>query len=369
MPTQSSPDALPRAWVEVDLGALIRNARALAAHARVPLIPMVKADAYGLGAVRVSRALEVIDPLAFGVSSIVEGEELRQAGITRPVIVFTPTLPQNLGRMRAAGLTPTLASDEGIRSWAAAGGGDWHLAIDTGMHRSGINWNEVAVLGDALRRCPPSGAFTHFHSAELDDGSMELQEGRFREALAALPAVPTWLHADNSAGIVRRSPSAWHCARPGVFLYGVGSGPKAAVQPEPVAHLRARIVELRDVAAGETVSYDATWRAPSLRRIATVAAGYGDGYRRSLGNVGEALVESPDGRVVRVPVTGVVTMDLLMVDVTEASVGPGDVVTLLGRLGDDVLTAEEVAGRAALSPYELLTGLRQRLPRHSRTTE
>lgn len=363
MPTQSSPDALPRAWVEVDLGAVVRNARALAAQSRVPLIPMVKADAYGLGAVRVARALEALSPMAFGVSSIVEGEELRRAGIARPVLVFTPTLPNDLARLRGASLTPTLASAEGIAAWQALGGGDWHLAIDTGMHRAGIGWREVGTLGEALSQCPPAGAFTHFHSAELDDGSMDQQERRFREALAALPAVPAVLHADNSAAIVRRRPSPWQAVRPGVFLYGVGSGERAALQPEPVAHLRARVVETRTLRIGETVSYDATWTAGRESVIATVGVGYGDGYRRSLGNVGEALVSLGAGKATRVAVAGIVTMDMLMLDVTAAPALPGDVVTLLGRHDDQVLTAEAVAARAELSAYELLTGLRQRLPR------
>lgn len=358
MPTQSSPDATPRAWVEVDLSALVRNARALAAHARVPLIPMVKADAYGLGAVPVAGALEALEPLAFGVSSIVEGEELRSAGIARPVIVFTPTLAHDLPRLRAAGLTPSLAAADGIRAWHALGGGDWQLAIDTGMHRAGINWNAVGALREALSLCPPAGAFTHFHSAELDDGSLERQETRFRQAIALLPARPRWLHADNSAGAVRRSPSPWDCVRPGVFLYGVGSGDGLALRPEPVAHLRAQVVELRTVTGGETVSYDATWTAQGDRRIATVAVGYGDGYRRALSNVGVAIVAGH-----RVPVVGIITMDMLMVDVTGLAVAPGQVATLLGRADDHLLTAEDVAGQAGLSPYELLTGLRQRLLR------
>lgn len=358
MPTQSSPDTKPRAWVEVDLAALLRNARALERHARTRLLPMVKADAYGLGAVPVVKALDTLNPIAFGVSSIVEGEELRRAGIARQIIVFTPTLPRDLERLRKADLTPTLASRDGIQRWAALGGGPWQLAIETGMHRAGIAWDAVGSLADALRAHPPEAAFTHFHSAELDDGSMEVQEQRFQSALAALPAKPALLHTDNSAAIVRRGKSPWGCVRPGVFLYGVGSGPTAALQPEPVVHLRAQVVELHRVPAGETVSYDATWTAPSERRVATIAVGYGDGYRRHLSNVGQALV---GGGVA--PVVGLVTMDMLMIDVTELPCEEGDVVTLMGSDGQRVLTAESVAGTGGLSPYELLTGLRQRLQR------
>jgi alanine racemase len=358
MPTQSSPDTKPRAWVEVDLAALLRNARALERQSRKPLLPMIKADAYGLGAVPVAKSLEALAPIAFGVSSIVEGEELRRAGIQRPVMVFTPTLPRDLERLRAAQLTPTLASAAGIARWEALGGGPWHLAVETGMHRAGIAWDAVAGLAEALRASPPDGAFTHFHSAELDDGSVQQQEERFRAAIAALPARPRLLHAENSAAMVRRSPSPWDCVRPGVFLYGVGSGPTAALQPEPVVHLRAQVVELRVIGDGEPVSYDATWRARGARRIATVAVGYGDGYRRHLGNVGRAIVGDALASI-----AGTVTMDMLMLDVTGVPCEEGDVVTLLGRAGPHVLTAETVAGLGHLSPYELLTGLRQRLAR------
>ncbi len=347
-----------RAWIEVDLRALVRNAQALAAHARVPLLPMVKADAYGLGAVPVAHALDAVNPWGFGVATVAEGEELRAARIERPILVVCPVAPhaRPLMAMRAARLTPALGDAKSIRLWMMAGGGDWHLSIDTGMSRGGVRWDQVGTLAEELQACPPAGAFTHFHSAERDDGSLDVQVRRFREALAALPAMPALLHAENSAAIVRTSPSPWSLVRPGVFLYGVDCG--GALRPEPVAHLRAPVVDLRDVCTGETVSYDATWTAARPSRIATVAAGYADGYRRSLGNVGTALLH---GR--RIPVVGSVTMDLTMLDVTDVPCALGDVVTLIGTDGDDIITAEDVGRACGLSPYEILTGLRARAPR------
>jgi alanine racemase len=350
-----------RAWVDIDLGALLRNGQAIANHARVPLLPMVKADAYGLGAVPVVRTLAKLDPFGFGVATVEEGRELRASGSWRPIVVFTPLLVGELGDARAAKLIPTLASAHTIAAWTESGGGPWHLAIDTGVSRAGVRWDRIGEVIDAVRRAPPDGAFTHFHSAELDDGSMEIQERRFRDAIAALPERPAILHADNSAASVRRSPSAWDVVRPGVFLYGVGSGPHAALQPEPVAHLRARVVELRDLAPGDSVGYGATWRAARPSRVATLALGYADGYRRSLGNKAEALLH---GR--RVPVVGTVMMDMTVLDVTGVPCAEGDVATLFGTDGDDILKVEEVAARAGLSPYELLTGLRQRITRVAR---
>lgn len=358
MQTESTRERDARAWIDVDLGALLRNARALAAHAAKPLVPMIKADAYGLGAVPVARALEALDPLAYGVATIGEGEELRAVGITRPVILFSPLRVADLARVRAASMTPTLATAEGIGAWAGAGGGAWHLAIDTGMHRAGVQWDALAPILDAVRRHPPTGAFTHFQSSELDDGSLERQEERFRAAIAQLPARPPLLHTQNSAGIVRRSPSPWDCVRPGIFLYGVGSGSGAALQPEPVVSLHAEILEVRPIAPGDGVSYNATWRAGRPSRIATIACGYADGVRRQLGNRAHALIAGS-----RAPLVGVVTMDLAMLDVTDIDCGVGDRVTLLGLSGSQRQDVEALAATAAISPYELLTGLRQRLPR------
>jgi alanine racemase len=348
------PSIAERAWLDVDLGALVRNARALATRAGVPLLPMVKADAYGLGAAAVTRALEVVDPWGYGVATVAEGVELRQLGIARPIIVFTPPLPSDFTALRDARLTPALGDPSTIGAWIEAGGGAWHLAINTGMNRSGVRWDALASVLEAARRHPPEGAFTHFHSAELDDGSTAEQLRRFRGAIALLPTRPALLHVENSPAIERLSGrSEWSMVRPGVFLYGVASGGHLPV--EPVVALRAPVVEVRTVAAGESVSYDATWIAPSLRRIGTIAAGYADGYRRSLSNVGEVWIGGA-----LVPVVGIVTMDMTMIDVTDVPCAVGDEAVMVGAPGPDLAS---VARRAGLSTYELLVGFKLRAPR------
>lgn len=336
----------------------MRNARTIERHARVPLMPIVKADAYRLGVVPVVRALEAMDPWGYGVATIGEGEALRQARIDRHVLVTTPIDPRvrDLKAMQAARLTPAFGDAKSIRMWMMTGGGDWHLAIDTGMNRAGIRWDEVGTIADELRACPPAGAFTHFHSSDRDDGSMALQERRFRDALASLPAVPALLHAENSAATARTSPSPWSVVRPGAFLYGIGSG--ATLEPEPVVHFRTTVVDLHDLRAGDTVSYGAQWVASRPSRIATVAAGYADGYLRSLGNRGTVLVA---GR--RAHVAGAVTMDMTMVDVTDLPCELGDTVTLIGASGDELITLGDAGASCGLSPYEMLTGLGIRVPR------
>lgn len=318
---------------------------------------MVKADAYGVGARAVVGALEPLEPWGYGVATVKEGEALRQSGVTRNIIVFTPLLHEEYPAAWASAIIPTLGSEADIRAWATFGA-PYHLSIDTGMNRAGVPWREVASIREVVRQYPPAGAFTHLHSAELYDGSAEIEASLFRRALDELGIEPPFLHVDNSASIVRYDWSAWHAIRPGVFLYGVGSGADAKLQPEPVVHVRARVVDLRWIEPGDTVSYDATYTATRRERIATVAAGYGDGYPRSLSNCGEALLH---GR--RVPLRGRVTMDMVMFDVTDVPCEIGDVVTLIGRDGDQILTVEDVSARAERSPYELLTGLSVRLER------
>jgi alanine racemase len=350
---------MTRAWVEIDLGALRRNAAAMAARGG-RLLPMIKADAYGLGAIRAARVLETLDPWGYGVATVGEGAELRESGIERPILIATPLLAEDLPDANRWRLVPSLGRAEEIAHWKSLGGGAWHLAIDTGLNRAGIRWDEVDSLRDLVAGFPPEGAFTHFHSAAWDPASVVEQGRRFEEAVSRLPARPRLLHAENSAALERVSATKWDLVRPGVFLYGVGSGDGSLVASEPVAHVRARVVDLRYALPGETVSYDATYSipGPAARRIATLSIGYADGYRRSLSNCGVALI-----RGAMAPVAGRVTMDMTMVDVTEVECQIGDVATLLGSDGARVVDLETVGERAGLSPYELLTGLRGRLTR------
>jgi alanine racemase len=359
----SMQSPLTRAWVEIDLGALLRNGARIAAHTGSRLLPMVKADAYGLGAVRIACALQELDPWGFGVATVMEGDELRRAGIDLPIVVFTPILAEDFDAARRARLTPALGDADSIRAWQRSGL-PWQLAIDTGMNRAGVSWRDVRSLHDVIAATPPQGVFTHFHSAELADGTRREQEKRFAEVVAALPVRPEMVHAENSPAVARRGAdyhTQWTVARPGIFLYGVGFGADADVVPDPVVSVRARVVDLRVIDVGDTVSYGATFVAKRPTRIATLAIGYADGYRRAFSNCGTVLVRGQ-----RTPVAGTVTMDMTMIDVTDLSCEVGDVATLVGGDGKELLTIADVAAGGGISPYELLTGLRSRLPRRER---
>src|SRR5205809_3332263 len=179
-----------RAWIDVDLGALVENARTVARIAGAKLLPVVKANAYGLGAVAVARALEQVDPWGYGVATIEEGAELRAAGITRPILVFMPVRAQLFDQYDLHQLTPALGDAGSILEWTTRGERAFHVEIDTGMGRAGVRWDEIDELGAAVDSPSLEGCYTHFHSAERRDGSSELQLERFLGAVARLPRRP-----------------------------------------------------------------------------------------------------------------------------------------------------------------------------------
>ena len=344
-----------RAWVDVDLSALLANARTVMGRSGARLLPMVKANGYGLGAVRVAHALDALDPWGFGVATPGEGAELRAAGIERPVVVFTPLVPAWREACLAAGLTPVIGDARALSCWTPTGR-PFHVEIDTGMDRAGVRWDDADSL-EALRAALRDGAacegvLTHFHSAETDPAACELQWQRFRAVVASLPTRPALVHGANSAAALRGSAYAGDVVRPGIFLYGGAAG--ASPLPAPVAALRGLVVAVRRIAAGDSVSYRATWTAARATTIATLALGYADGVLRSLSNRGAVEL---GGRVR--PIVGRVTMDMTMLDMGDAHAEPGDVATLFGGR----VTLDEQAAAAGTIAYELLTALGRRVER------
>jgi alanine racemase len=348
-----------RAWVEVDLAAVVENARTAARVAGTRLLPMVKANAYGVGAVAVSKALEALDPWGYGVATVEEGAELRAAGITRPVVVFMPVQPVLFEEFDRFQLTPALGDAAAIREWTSRGARPFHLEIDTGMGRSGIRWDEIERARDALDTPDLEGCYTQFHSAERQDGSIERQTERFEQAVARLPRRPRLLHVANSAAALRDRRYAFDAIRPGIFLYGGSPGP-GLPEPRPVVSLRARVLAVRALGPGESVSYGALWTARQATRVATLGIGYADGARRSLGLSGRGAVLVGGGRC---PLVGAVTMDLTMVEIGDRPVVVGDVATLIGAAPGGCITLDEYASAEDALQREALTSLGPRLPR------
>ena len=349
----------PRAWVEVDMSALVDNARTVARIAGTRLLPVVKANAYGVGAVAVSEALEQLDPWGYGVATIEEGAELRAAGITRPILVFLPARAQLFDDYDRHRLTPALGNAGSILEWTARGDHPFHVEIDTGMGRAGVRWDEADELGEALDTPSFEGCYTHFHSAERRDGSAEQQLERFLTVVGRLPRRPALLHVANSAAAVRGAQFAFDLIRPGVFLYG-GSPGEGVAQPRPVVSVRARVLSMRRVRKGESVSYNASWKAPRDTVVATLGIGYADGVRRNagLGGKGQVLLRGK-----RCPIVGVVQMDMALVETGTVEVQVGDIATLVGEEAKAQITLDEFAAWSGELVHELLCGLGSRLPR------
>ena len=347
-----------RAWVDVDLAALVANARKVAAVSGNRLLPMVKANGYGLGAVEVARALQAVSPWGFGVASIEEGESLRSAGITRPILVATPLLPQWIPRFIQHDLRPTVGDPVALDAWMAQGDRPFHLEIDTGMSRGGVRWNDAPALErirSTLGTAPAwEGVFTHFLDSESDDDTTALQWQRFQQTLEMLPRRAALVHAANSAAALRGTRYAGDLVRPGIFLYGGAAG---TAIPQPVAALRARVVALRSLDPGDTVGYGGSFRSERRCNIATLAVGYADGFPRSARGSQPGLREIElNGRLV--PLVARVTMDMCMVLVDEP-VAVGDVGTVYGGL----ISLDDQAERAGTISYELLTRIGSRVNR------
>ncbi len=339
---------------------------------------MVKADAYGLGVEGVVRRLEEGDPWGWGVATTTEGVRLRELGVRRPILVFTPPPPGDVELALQMELALCISSEDALEQVAALAARTGrtaviHLEIDTGMGRAGVPWKRLladpaglrgALSGARGKGVVWGGVFTHFHSAD-EPGSPGVQEQfrRFRECLAALEAPPAGpdfrVHVANSASALTGLPGWGDPVRPGIHLYGGSVGEGWPV--EPVVHLRARVVHVRDAVAGDTLGYGATHVAAGSERWATLAVGYGDGLPRALGNRGRALLRGH-----HVPLVGRVSMDMTVVDVTLLP-GPvperGEIATLLGRDGEGSIGLDEVAGQAGTISYEVLTGFTARLPR------
>jgi alanine racemase len=349
-----------RAWVDVDLAALVANARTVATVSGSRLLPMVKANGYGLGAVEVARALETVDPWGFGVASPAEGESLRAAGIVRPILVVTPLLTQWIDECLRLDLRPTIGDTPALEAWTGRSSRPFHVEIDSGMSRAGIRWDDRSAL-TRLRSLLVTatgweGMFTHFHSAETDSAATLQQWQRFHEVVGTLPRRPPLLHAANSAAALQGTSFAGDLVRPGIFLYG---GVAGTAEPRPVVSLRARVVAVRSIAANDTVGYGAIWRSSGTTTVATVAIGYADGFPRSapLGYVPPAPRQIElNGRLS--PLLGRVTMDMCMV-AADGKAAVGDVATIFGGL----VSLDRHAESAGTISYEILTRLGPRVAR------
>jgi alanine racemase len=363
-------------YAEIDLSAIVYNYHLLRARvgSGIDLLAVVKANAYGHGAVAVSRALADIGVSMFAVASIDEAAVLRHAGIDQPILVMGVVLPGQEELLLQYRLTPylfDLATARRLSKFATERNCiiDYHLKIDTGMSRIGfdpIDLPQVLSLLKSFEGLHMQGVMSHFAQADVPDDSFTMEQvDRFKEMIDSIRAAgfsPKHIHQANSAGILTGVASDWNLARPGIALYGgLPSNAFADLDLRPVMSLRSAIVQVRTVLPGTGVSYGHRFVAERPSRIATVQIGYADGYNRLLSDCGEVLV-----RGVRVPVVGRVCMDWILIDLTDLpDAQAGDEVTLLGFDADgNLIRAEEWAEKIGTINYEVFCGISARVPRH-----
>ncbi|HKW21228.1 MAG TPA: alanine racemase [Ktedonobacterales bacterium] len=367
-------------WLEIDLSAIGRNTQLFKQMIGpdVRLLVSLKADAYGHGALRVARTVVRNGAEWLGVATVSEAEPLRRAGINVPILVFgyiAPWQAREAVRMnlRATLFAPDLAHALSQAATDLNGQIPVHVKVDTGMARLGLRAEDVEGVVrfcEEVRSLPGlifEGIFTHFATADADDQTYAMRQlDRFERVLAALDARglrPPIVHAANSAAALALPQSRYDMVRPGIAIYGLSPSDDVRLPEgfDPALAFKTQVAQVKDIPAGEGVSYGATYVTTAPTRIAVLPVGYADGFRRAPANWGEVLV-----RGARAPLVGRVCMDQCMIDVTHIpGVRQGDEVVLIGRQGEDELTADEVARKLGTIAYEVTSELLARVPRIS----
>jgi alanine racemase len=361
-------------WVEVDLDRFAANLAAIRSHVGVEkdLLLVVKADAYGHGAVEIARAAEAEGVSWFGVATLHEGIQLRDGGIRRPIVVLSPLLPSEIEEAVANELDPSVADLEFAAELSAAAERArrpqrFHVEVDTGMGRTGVRHEHAAEFVAAVAALPGlrlASVYTHFPDADdADLGFAHDQVARFRVVLEALDARglrPPRAHAANSAGTLNLPDARLDGVRVGLIAYGhVPPHPRVELPLRPVLAFKSRLLQVRDLPAGASVSYGRTFTTSRPSRIGVVAVGYGHGLSWLLSNRGRMLVGGGSA-----PIVGRVTMDLTMLDLTDSpAAAVGDEVVVFGEQGGASLPLEDVARWSETLPYEVMCTIGKRVTR------
>jgi alanine racemase len=363
-----------RNYAEINLDNLAHNIGCIRSKV-VPsaIIPVIKADAYGHGAVPVAKKLAMEGCAMFAVARFEEGMELRESGISQRILILGRLFPDDIAQAVKAGLTLSIFGEEDL-GWVEEACGHLpglpatvHLKLDSGMGRVGLLLDKAADLFDRLaksRACIWEGLYTHFSTAdERDKAFANLQLSRFHEVLAMLPQLakrPWIVHMAASGAILDLPESYFDAVRPGILMYGHYPSKETSrcILPRQVMSLKSYIAHLREMPGGHPISYGRRWITPGPARIAVLPIGYADGVSRRFTNNGEVLIR---GR--RYPIVGTVTMDYIMVNVGSDPVAVGDEVLLWGESPEGVIQTLDVAERIGTIPYELTCAVSRRVPR------
>lgn len=367
---RSVPPGQRPTWAEIDLDAISGNVRALGAHAGVPVMAVVKADGYGHGLVPAAEAALAGGATWLAVALVEEGRALRRAGIDAPVLVMTEPRLDAAASLLDARLTPSVYTPAFVRALDAAAGDDpvgVHLKLDTGMRRVGVpaaDWEDALRLVRDTPGLRVEGLWSHYAVADEPDhpfvGRQTEEFARGLDLASRLGVRPDLVHLANSAATLHLPEAAYDMVRPGLSVYGLEPAPGLAdgVGLRPAMSWFSSLSLVKQLAAGEGVSYGLTWASPAATRLGTVPAGYADGVVRALGNVGEVAV---GGR--RVPMVGRVCMDQFCIDLGDVPAAVGDEVCLLGRQDSAEVTADDWAAWLDTINYEIVCGVGARVPR------
>jgi alanine racemase len=367
-----------RAWVEIDLGALAHNVRQLKEllSPRTQLMAVVKADAYGHGAVAVAQTAIQSGASWLGVATVPEGIQLRESGIKAPILILGAThTSEQIQAIAHWQLQPTLCSPKQalifsnvLETINHASPLPVHIKLDTGMSRLGTDWREAVEFVQLIHNLPHLDiASIYSHLATADDINttfMQEQHRRFEQAIAQIKSIginPPCLHLANSAATLTSSALHYDIVRVGLAMYGLYPAPhlQNIINLQPVLQLKARVTQVKTIAAGTGVSYGQKFIAPQQMRLAVVSIGYADGVPRHLSQKMQVLIRGQ-----RIPQIGTITMDQLMLDVsTIPDLQAGEIVTLLGQQGNQKISANDWAETLNTISWEILCGFKHRLPR------
>lgn len=371
-------DLYSRAYAAIDLDAILHNMEEMRriTDENTRIMAIIKTDGYGHGAVPIGKELEKLSYIwGYGVATVEEGAILRHAGLKKPILVLGATFPEQYEIMADLNIRPTIYTLHMAKQMSEAMAAvnkelKVHIKIDTGLSRLGFQVTEKSAEEIAqisrMSHMLVEGMFTHYVKSDAADKTMTWQQ---MEAFAKMKALLQrqgveieTIHSSNSAGIIDVPQANMDVVRAGISLYGLWPSEevqKDRIELKPVLSLKSRIVFLKELESGRTVSYGATYQIEQPSKIATIPIGYGDGYPRSLSNKGYVLIRGQ-----KAPICGRICMDQFMVDVTHiAGVQEGDEVVLVGESGNEKISVEELSDLSGRFNYEFVCDLSKRIPR------
>ncbi len=362
-------------WVEVNLDAISHNInqiKGLVEKKGSKLLAVVKDNAYGHGAIEIANLAHKIPVHKLGVATVAEAIELRQAGISLPILVLGTTLPGDAEEIVKNDITQTVCDLNICKKLAEIARklhkrAKVHVKVDTGMGRIGIRYESAFDYIKTIKQIPEldiEGIFTHFAVADTEENYTNLQIKRFCSIISMIEKNDIYIpikHAANSSAILNFPESYFDMVRPGIAIYGIYpcQNSKIKLYLKPALSLKTRVVYLKEVPQGESLSYGRTYVTQRTTKVATIAIGYGHGFNRKLSNNGEVIIRGK-----KAPIIGTICMDQSLCDVTHIKdVSVGDEVVVIGRQGEEEIKSDDLADRIGTISYEILCNINERIPR------